>query len=621
MVIPKPESTSRQQGFFVLDPETTFIWPGPSLAVAEALRDGFAQKCGLSLRIVDDFAQGSIRLRIHDSLTGKENYTAEVRKDGIVLCASDEAGLFYGAQTLIQLAAHERAIPCQLIHDGPRFQWRGFMLDSCRHFQSVERVKRHLDMMALFKLNILHWHLTEDEAWRIEIRRYPRLTEIGSQRNPDEPDASGFYTQDQLRDIVDYAAARHIQIVPEIEVPAHTTAAMVAYPELTCEGVPIPVKGIGLKTFTQHKGRCIYCAGRDESFEFIANVLDEVMDIFPSEVIHIGGDERPDGIWSKCPRCLRRMSENGLESESDLQHWFMERVNQHVLKRGRRSMAWTPTLEHGVPDRQIVHDWLHGHVAEAVRQGHQAVNSKDRYTYFDYPPYPGRQKPDWMPDLPVEKVYEFDPINDDVPDEKQHLVLGGECSLWTEFIEDDDFDEAVYPRMMVFAETVWSPKKGRDWADMEARLKAFEPWMNSLGIHYAKPVGERPVRTKQNAKVSTTMAPFGSYLPERAFDGKFVRSFWSQNPPKAGDSLTVLFQEPIEASHVRVYTGSENAPDDTLVSGSIEVSADGQTFRPFGKASGSFSKAKFNMTSIRAVRLTVDANQPSRLAIREIVVD
>ncbi len=620
MVIPKPKSVVFEPGEFVLKAGLLSINTEIFAFAheAEMLKQALADRCGIEM----SSANGSeIVFRQNESVLGKEAYRIEVDEDQILVEASGYAGAFYATQTLVQLFAQGKTIPCQTIVDRPRFRWRAFMLDACRHFQSVEHVKRHLDMMALFKLNTLHWHLTEDEAWRIEIKRYPKLTEVGSKRNPDEPDATGYYTQDQLREIVAYAAERHINIVPEVEVPAHTTAAMAAYPELTCEGIPIPIEGVGLRTFTQHKGRCIYCASKEESFRFIENVLDEVMDIFPSEVIHIGGDERPDGIWSKCPRCSAMMKEKGFETESALQHWFMEKVNAYVLSKGRRSMAWTPTLDHGVPEGQIVHDWFYGHVAEAVKQGHEVVNSKDYFTYLDYPNYPGRQKPDWMGDLPVERVYEFDPVSDGVPADKEDLVLGGECSLWTEFIEDDDFDEAVYPRMMVFAETVWSPKEGRDWPEMAERLTAFEPWMNKMGIEYAKPVGTKPVQTKKNAKVETTMKPFGSYLPECAFDGKFTRSFWSEKPPKEGDTLTITFERPLKCSEIRIYTGSENAPGDTLDEGTVQISANGQIFFSVGKAAGRQSSVNLGEKPLMAIRLVVDTDQKGRLAIQEIVVD
>lgn len=619
-IVPKPASFVPNPGTFHLSAESSIkcIERCSITRVAKQLQIGLTQKCGIDVGMASD---GTISLLIDEKTGDDESYRIEISTDRIELIGGGEAGAFYAAQTLIQLFSQGTTITCQTIVDRPRFRWRAFMLDSCRHFQSVERVKHHLDMMALFKLNTFHWHLTEDEAWRIEIKRYPKLTEVGSKRNPDEPDATGYYTRDQLREIVAYAAERHINIVPEVEVPAHTTAAMAAYPELTCEGIPIPIEGVGLKTFTQHKGRCIYCASKEESFRFIENVLDEVMDIFPSEVIHIGGDERPDGIWSKCPLCSAMMKEKGFETESALQHWFMEKVNAYVLSKGRRSMAWAPTLDHGVPEGQIVHDWFYGHVAEAVKQGHEVVNSKDYFTYLDYPNYPGRQKPDWMGDLPVERVYEFDSVTEGVPADKEDLVLGGECSLWTEFIEDDDFDEAVYPRMMVFAETVWSSREGRNWPEMAERLTAFEPWMNKMGIEYAKPVGTKPVQTKQNAKVETTMKPFGSYLPECAFDGKFTRSFWSEEPPKEGDTLTITFERPFKCSEIRIYTGSENAPGDTLDEGTVQISENGQTFFSGGKAAGRQSNVSLGEKSLMAIRLVVDTDQKGRLAIQEIVVD
>jgi len=620
MLIPKPKSVQFKPGSFAPKAGSSAIsTESPNFDnEAQLLKQALAERCGIDMSLAKD---GQIVFLRDESVQGKEAYRIDVAEDQILVKASGNEGAFYAGQTLLQLFAQGNTIPCMAIEDCPRFKWRAFMLDSCRHFQSVERVKRHLDMMALFKLNTLHWHLTEEEAWRIEIKRYPKLTEVGSKRNPDEPDAAGFYTQEQLREIVAYAKERHINIVPEVEVPAHTTAAMAAYPELTCEGIPIPIEGVGLKTFTQHKGRCIYCASKEESFRFIENVLEEVIDIFPSEVIHIGGDERPDGIWSKCPLCSALMKEKGFETESALQHWFMEKVNGYVLSKGRRSMAWTPTLDYGVPEGQIVHDWFYGHVAEAVKQGHEVVNSKDYFTYLDYPNFPGRQKPDWMGDLPVERVYEFDPITEGVPEDKEYLVLGGECSLWTEFIEDDDFDEAVYPRMLVFAETVWSPKEDRDWTDMEMRLTAFEPWMNKMGIEYAQPVGTKPVLTKQDSNVETTMKPFGSYLPECAFDGKFSRSFWSKEPPVKGDTLTIRLSSPILSSQIRVYTGSENAPDHTLEAGTVQISEDGLTFVSVGAVAGRHSIVNLGEKQILAIRLVVDTVHTTRLAIQEIVID
>jgi hexosaminidase len=490
------------------------------------------------------------------------------------------------------------------------------MLDSSRHFQPPATIRKILDLMSLLKLNVLHWHLTDDQAWRVQIDRYPKLAKLSMLRDADEPGGPGYYTKADIREIVRYASARHITIVPEIEIPAHTAAAMVAYPELTCAGKPTPIVGFGIHKYIA-TGTPIYCAGKEQSFEFIRDMLDEVMAMFPSPVIHLGGDERPDGIWSACPRCQAVMAREGLKSETELQHWFMNRVTEYVNSKGRRTMAWTPTVQYGVPKDQIVEDWLYGVLPEAVAAGSEVVSARDRFTYFDYPNFPGRQKPDWMPDLDLQTAYQFEPIPDGLTPENERRVLGAECSLWTEFIEDEDLSGALFPRMLAFAETMWSPKASRDWPGFQARLQELEPYLASKGVRYARP--ELPT-SRLAGHVETTMKADGPYLPECAFDGKFVRFFWSAQPPKSGDHITLWLAEPMLVSSIRVYTGSDIVPDRVLPDGFLEVSEDGDTFRAVARVNGPFASADFVPRTVRAVRLTVSTDMSQRLAVREIVI-
>lgn len=607
-MIPLPVQTVVRTGVFVL-PDNPIITPSDPLLLnaatllADSLRGSIGESGTVDLKLVADLP--------------KEGYRLSVDQEKITI-EGDPAGVFYGTQTLLQILA-SGPIPCQTIEDAPRFVWRGFMLDCSRHFQSVERVKWILDQMAVLKLNTLHWHLADDQGWRLEIKRYPKLTEITQLRSADEPDGRGYYTQDQIREIVSYAMDRHINIVPEIEIPAHTTAAMAAYPELTCTGEPAPVTGFGINTFVHSTGQRIYCAASEKVLEFIDGVMTEVVDLFPSPVIHVGGDERPEGIWTRCPRCSALMEQEGLPSEAALQRWLMGKVAKIVNAKGRRTMAWTPTVEFGVPTGEVVQDWFYRVTHDAIKLGADVVNSWDRWTYFDYPNFPGRQKPDWMPDLALEKVYEYEAIPEEVAPEEWHKVLGGECSLWTEFLEDEDFCGAIFPRMLAFAETVWSPKASRCLPDFLERLRDLEPFMVSRGVHYAKP--ERGVKLRRPGRVESTIRAEGPYLAECAADGKFVRTFWSQEPPKAGDHLTVWFDEAVVVNAVRLYTGSDICPKDVLESGLLEISTNGVEFESVAEVKGEFTSTTFEPKSIQAIRVSVTADQTNRLAIREIVWD
>jgi hexosaminidase len=537
----------------------------------------------------------------------REHYRLVIEPSGTLLEASEREGFLHGLQTLRQLCWSGEMLAPMQIDDGPRFRWRGLMLDSARHFQSPGRIRWILEMMSALKMNVLHWHLTDDQAWRLEIERYPRLVEVASKRPYGEPDASGFYTREDARSIVEAARVLGIRIVPEIEMPAHSTAAMGAYPELTCTGEPAPPTGTGLSTFTASTGKRIYCAGNERSFEFIFGVLDEVMEIFDSPVIHIGGDERPEGIWSACPKCRAVMAREGLASESALQHWFMNRVSEYVRSKGRRSMAWTPTVEHGILRGQIVQDWFFGVAPAAVAAGAEVVNSHDRFTYFDYPNFPGRQKPGWMPDLPLEMAYAFD------PGEESGRVLGSECCLWTEMIEDEDISAALFPRMMAFSEAMWSPA-GRELEDFQRRLGSLGPFFSQLGVEFAKPYG---IRALPGRRAMTNIAPEGPFVPDAAVDGKFTTYFWSADPPVAGSTFDLVLDAPVEVCGTRLMTGSDWQPNDVLHGGLLQVSNDGENFETVGEIRGAVTEASFPRRSLLVIRAKLVADNPTRLAIRD----
>lgn len=547
---------------------------------------------------------------LDDPTLGHEAYRIEITPASVLVWSSTLAGRRYADQTLAQLRHRKGDLPCGIIEDAPRFRWRGFMLDSSRHFHSAGRVRWILDRMAALKLNVLHWHFTDDQGWRIESKRFPNLTSVGAVRHPDEPEGTGFYHQDELRELVHYAEERGITIVPEIEIPAHTSAAMAAYPELTCTGEPISVTGVGVDTFTRSTGKRIYCAANPKVMPFLEAVLDEVMDLFPSPVIHIGGDERPDGIWASCPRCRQLMQDLNLPSEAALQRWLLGKVAEYVNSKGRRTMAWTPTVEFGVPRNQIVQDWFFGVIPEAVKLGAQVVNSRDRFVYFDYPNFPGRQKPKWMPDLPMERVYQFEPVPEGV---EETAILGSECCLWTEFLEDEDVESALFPRMIAFAEVMWSAREHRNWDDFQSRLHGMEPF---LGVQFATPECD-----PEFCGVTTSMVAIPGYPAERAADGKFTRFFVSQDPPQAGDTWTWRFPALYRLTGVRVFTGNDMEAGLELEQGSLQISPDGEEFRTVGEVSGNVSTVSFEEQEVRAIRIRVDQDQANRLSIRQVLLD
>ncbi len=627
MIIPIPVTMQPQPGAFSIEPTTVIVADAASPQTgrpASFLQRSLSQDRRLTLKVVKarDGHRRAITLRLAKELErlGPEGYALKVTPEGTEISASSEAGLFYGVQSLRQMVGEDGKAPCATIEDAPRYKWRGFMLDSSRHFQTPEYVRKTLDRMAYLKMNVLHWHLTDDQGWRIEIKKYPKLTQVAAVRGADEPGGSGFYSQRELKQIVAYAKERHITIIPEVEMPAHTAAAMAAYPEYTCAGKPWPVGGVGLQYFIE-KGYGIYCAGREETFRFIEDVLDEVMAIFDSPVIHIGGDERPEGFWSNCERCKAVMAREGFKTESELQHWFMERVARYVNSKGRRTVAWTPTIDHGVPEKQIVMDWYYGLLGEAVKRGSEGVNSFSWHTYLDYPNFKGRQKPDWMGELSLEGCYQWDPTPAGLTPEQQKRVLGTQCHLWTEFLEQEDVDEALFPRMLATAEVAWSPQERRDWADFQVRLAAVRPKMQAMGVRFAEPPGNLPGKLRLPGRVETSMKAFGSYWPECAFDGKFVRSFWTEAPPKLDDHLTVWLDQPTPLKRVTLYTGADLGYGDTLDDGVIEVSSDGERFRPMAMVKERTTTALLDGAPVRAIRVRVLGTPTKRLSIREIVVE
>ncbi len=520
-VIPMPAHIEPQPGQFYMTAGTRVIATGEGgeddagvMRIAESL-SRHMKAAGLAVTVQPGLAgSGSLEknnliiLRLNRSLfsgVGAEGYELSIDPSSVEISAAHPAGLFYGLQTLLQLmpadvfadqpsskSVDHIALPCLRIVDKPRYSWRGFMLDCCRHFFPKEFIKKCLDLMALHKLNRFHWHLTEDQGWRIEIKKYPELTRIGAFRTEVAGNRSGgFYTQDDVRDIVAYAAERHIMVIPEIEMPGHSTAAIAAYPELSCTGGPFEVSpqwGVF---------KDVYCVGNDHTLEFLENVLDEVISLFPSPYLHIGGDECPKERWEACPRCRARMAAEGLKDGVELQSWFTRRIEAFLTSRNRQLIGWDEILEGGLAPRATVQSWRgkDGGIA-AARQGHDVIMSPTSHCYFDY--YQGR--PEFEPlaiggDLPLSYVYTFEPTPAELSADEARHILGGQANLWTEYIADPDHAEyMMFPRLCALAEALWSESAARDWGSFILRLEVHQRRLEQMSTHIAASL-YRPIAT------------------------------------------------------------------------------------------------------------------------------
>ena len=518
-IIPLPAEQTLLPGEFQLTPETIIITDLVTIMYSDYLRDLLAIPTGFPLHGKignQSVASKSIRLRLDprlDSL-GEDGYRLEVRPEAVTITSILPTGIFYGIQTLRQLlpaAIEERSlvhgvewrIPCQIINDRPRFGWRGFMLDEGRHFQGKQAVLQTLDLMALQKLNVFHWHLTEDQGWRIEIKKYPRLTEIGSKRigtsrgfigKHDGIPHGGFYTQEEIRQVVAYAAERNITVIPEIELPGHCMAALAAYPELSCTGGPFEV-ATGFGIFPD-----IYCPGKEATFTFLQDVLDEMLMLFPAHYVHIGGDEAPKKRWQKCPDCQRRIREEGLEDEHALQVWFTNRIATWLAGRGRRILGWNEILGESLRDDAIIQYWAGSKeiLAEAVRsRGQQVVMSDFLDAYLDHS----------YSLTPLSRAYRFDPSLPGV-DPANPILLGLEFPLWGEWLPNRRrMEYQAWPRLTAMAETAWTPRDKKDYPDFLRRLESFLERLDRLGVGYAPLRDVEPPKIKQLFGIFTIPQP------------------------------------------------------------------------------------------------------------------
>ena len=523
-VVPAPLSLEARAGAFTIGPATRLLVPEDqpgAVPVAAALKDLLDRGTGLDLPL-DTFPEaaigsrapaGAVVLRLEDlaARLGPEGYLLDVSPDNILVRAAAPAGLFYGVQTLRQLlppsverpsgtpGAGPLTVPCVAVEDRPRFAWRGALLDCARHFFPKDFVLRWIDILALHKINTFQWHLTDDQGWRVEIKAYPRLTEVGAwrvdresdhwnAREPQKPGEAatygGFYTQDDIREVVAYAAARHITVVPEIEMPGHAKAALSAYPELSCTGGPFTVPPGGYWPITD-----VFCPGNERTFAVLADILAEVAALFPGPYVHIGGDEVDKAEWRRCPKCQARMKAERLADEKELQSYFVRRVERVLAGLGKRLVGWDEILEGGLAPGATVMSWrgTEGGVT-AAKSGHDVVMSPTSHCYIDYYQGPPAHEPLSIGGyVPLSKVHAFEPVPAELTPEEAGRVLGGQVNLWTEYVGDGRHAEYMaLPRLAALAEAVWSPKERGDWAGFAARVKGLFSRYDAAGLNAAR---------------------------------------------------------------------------------------------------------------------------------------
>ena len=443
-----------------------------------------------------------------NDLIGEEGYLLEVRADRILISANSEVGLFYGYQTLAQMLPPDASdvhysriqLPSCTIQDFPRFAWRGSMLDVSSHMMSVKDVKRHLDLMAAYKLNKFHWHLADDYGWRIEIAKYPQLNDVGSWRPersgqpwdevapPSENESAnygGFYTREEIAEVVEYAAKLHIDVIPEIEIPSHCSAILAAYPEFACT---TDTTHYQVQVGGASPSRASLCVGNDSVMQFMRDIFDEIIPLFPYEYVHIGGFGSYDGHWESCPKCGSRMRENNLDSASLLKGWFAHELEKYLELQGKKVLGWDEVMGGATTNTVVM---LHGDQkfgAEAVRMGYDVVMATPSFCNFDFV----QGNPSFQPagpkgHLTLYKVYQFDPMPENLEERLQSHVLGGQMLLWTGYM--DDYQQAEYmllPRMLAFSESVWSPVEKKDWANFRHKVAVHKRMLGNLKYQYCE---------------------------------------------------------------------------------------------------------------------------------------
>lgn len=525
-IIPAPVSVKQPKiaAKFTISPATQIVLMGSDLENAASFLNDYLQQCYLfKLKVVDKASSNNVIAlnyeRMDNALPGA--YQLTVNNKGVYIAGDNANGVFYGIQTLIQLLPvpdarlkmrpNNLAVAHIAIQDAPRFSYRGMHLDVSRHFFPVSFIKKYIDYLALHKFNTFHWHLTDDQGWRIEIKKYPKLTSVGGWRHGtiigrypgtgnDNLRHGGFYSQEEVKEVVKYAADRYIEVIPEIEMPGHGSAAIAAYPDLSCfpeeptkTYFPRNQVWAGDSTGKQVQQTWgvfedVFCAGKENTFRFLQEVLDEVMPLFPSRYVHVGGDECPKENWKKCPLCQQRMKENNLKDEHELQSYFIQRMEKFINGKGKTLIGWDEILEGGLAPNAIVMSWRgeEGGIA-AAKEKHNVIMTPGGWVYFDHTQSENEDSVTIGGFTTVQKVYGYDPIPAALEGEAGKYVMGAQANLWTEYIKNPrKVEYMVFPRMAALSEVVWSPKAKKNLEDFEKRLQVQFRRYDLWDVNYSK---------------------------------------------------------------------------------------------------------------------------------------
>jgi hexosaminidase len=648
-LIPNPVSVESGEGGFALTKDTAIRHDRKLTAEARMLAEDLARLTGTKPRLVAEELRihlpSEITLDLDETLaTPASGYRLVAGPKGIRIHGKDAAGAFHATRTLLQLLPASTAevwtttktatVPAVTINDHPRFGWRGMMLDVGRHYQPVADVKRFIDWLAFHKFNVFHWHLTEDQGWRIEIKKYPKLTEVGAWRessppygNRDSDDGKrygGFYTQDEIREIVAYAAARHINVVPEIEMPGHAAAAITAYPEFGNTDIP----GYAPKVMTRWGVHPYIFAPKEETFRFLEDILTEVCELFPSTYIHIGGDEAPKTQWEQSKFAQEVMKREGLKDEHELQSWFIRRIGRFLESKNRKLVGWDEIQEGGLPKTATMMVWRDAKWAKhALSLGNNVVMATTSHTYFDYYQNPaevelakGVEYEGIGGHLPIEKVYSYNPafVAENPAQEKQ--ILGTQAQLWSEYFKDmRKVEYMAFPRIAAIAEVAWTPLARKDYGDFSKRLQGVMDHYSAGKLHFAKPVPPPVRETRDGSKATSSLGIYQNHWPELAFDGRDDTFFWADREVNPGDHLTLeLAKATTKPTEVTVATGGPASRNgDRLDQGVLEFSSNGSQWTQ----GADFTNGSATATApagTRMVRLRATKAQTNWLIVHEI---
>ncbi|MBT3559753.1 MAG: beta-N-acetylhexosaminidase [Flavobacteriaceae bacterium] len=503
-IIPVPDKQIFLDGFFIINSNTSINYPDQFKNSINFFRAFLNQGKNKFLVLKDSNTTSNfVQFLLDEKLSNDEGYKIEIRQNGITITSKDNKGAFYAIQTLRQLIPasfedktypnKEIRIKCQIIEDSPRFKYRGMHLDVGRHLFSVEFIKKYIDALAMLKFNTFHWHLTEDQGWRIEIKKYPKLNTIAAYRDStlaghytdrprkyDKTKYGGYYTQEQVKDIVNYALEREITIIPEIEMPGHSKAAIAAYPNLSCEEKPVNVATLW-GVFED-----IYCS-KEETFKFLEDVIDEVVDLFPGKYIHIGGDEAPKTRWEKCNNCQSVIKREGLKDEHELQNYFISRMEKYINSKGKKIIGWDEILEGGLAPNATVMSWrgISGGI-KAANMKHDVIMTPNATCYLDH--YQSKDKNEPLAIggyTPLEEIYNYEPIPEELDSESSKYIIGAQGNVWTEYMSTSEYVEyMVFPRIFALSEVVWSKNKS-NFEEFSNRVTSFFDRLDKLNINYS----------------------------------------------------------------------------------------------------------------------------------------